>query len=264
MSTLTPTEPRLETATASHLQDVIVQTAREVEWYQHAERFADIDHIMGAVAARQLVTVTGDSHLTPIYRLRNPGLEREKPPFLLPNSRAALAAVGRLWRQEVVERGVDAPDLRLAVTSLVRTEAMQKDLVNSGALAAPDSTHCVGAAFDLDASGYYRIDLDNGPVPIVSPKRDQAGMRKIGEWLTDRYGNSTQPMVIGDSADFDSRVITSLLVVAQELHEGDYLNRIVEFPDAGNQCLHFCPNPEVPVEEWQSLAQDVNTTAWMG
>jgi hypothetical protein len=256
-------EPRLEVATEAHIREVRAQARREVAWYRGEERFKDIDHVLGAVAAQKLVRVSADSNTMPILRLRTPGMERHKPPFLLPTSRVALAAVGRLWREELVELGITAPELRLSVTSLVRPEDTQDALVRSGAIAAPDSTHCVGATFDIDISGYYRVDLDTGIVPVVSPLRNRAAMQDIGEQLGQRYGHSG-PQAVADPSEFDGRVVTALMVTVQELHEGDYVNRIVEHPGTGNQCLHVCPNPAVPAAEWRSMADDANNATWMG
>ncbi len=257
-------DPRLERATSAYVQDVIAQTARERVWYEGAERFGDIDQLLGAVAAGTLVHVGPSSHVMPIFRLRAPGTETHKPPFLLPSSRAALGAVSRLWREELEELDVAAPELRLAVTSLARTEQMQQALIDDGVVAAPGSTHCVGAAFDLDASGYYRVDLDNGIVSVASPLRDRAGMRRIERALMDQHDNNDTPAQFAEGSEFDATVMTALLVVAQELHDGGYLNRIVEFPDSGNQCLHVCPSPEVSMAEWRSMAQDADARTWMG
>jgi hypothetical protein len=58
--------------------------------------------------------------------------------------------------------------------------------------------------------------------------------------------------------------MTALLVVSQELHEGDYVNAIVEHPDTGNQCLHICPNPAVSAGDWRSLADENISPTWMG
>jgi hypothetical protein len=115
-------------------------------------------------------------------------MERHKPPFLLPTARVALAVVGRLWREELLDLGIVSPELRLSVTSLTRTEDMQQALVASGAVAAPGSTHCVGATFDVDASGYYRVDLETGIVPVVSPLRNRVAMHGIGAQLREHYG----------------------------------------------------------------------------
>lgn len=258
------TEPRLTVADDTALAIVTAQTAREKEWYAAHPRFNTIADITGAVAAGQLVRIAGNSDVMPIYRLRAPGMETTKPPFLLPASAAALHTISRLWRDEVEVLGLDAPDIRIATTSLARTEEMQQALVESGALATPGSTHCVGAAFDLDASAYFRVDLEQGPVSVASPLRDRTGMQGIATFLQRTYQNNAQEMRLADSNAFDERVVTALMVVVQELHGQDYLNVAVEFPGTGNQCLHVCPNPELSSADWLDLAPMQQKSAWMG
>ncbi|TXG76335.1 hypothetical protein E6P97_03670 [Patescibacteria group bacterium] len=244
-------EPRLSVTDPNERAQLEALVAPEKSWYAHHRRFEDIGMVMGAVSTGALVRVTGNSDFVPIARLRSPGTERIKPPFLLPASAAALRAVMALSVQRARAQGIAMNDLRYAVTSLVRTEQMQASLVQSGALAVEGSTHCVGAPFDVDASGYYRTDLEMGLVSVVSPLRDRDGMRSVERHLRGAHGGSG--MRIAPEGEYDERVAQSLLDVTSQLHDMGYINRVLEFPDTGNQALHLCPNPDVTIDDWRSM-----------
>lgn len=245
--------PRLTTTRRGDIEAALAQTQQERDWYQHHERFPDTAAVLSAVAVGTLVKVEGDDNILPIYRLRQGGDHHTYSPHLLPGSALALAAVGRLWRQQLVRQGIERPEVRLATTSLVRSERRQAELVAGGALAVPESTHCVGAAFDLDASSYYVDGPDGAPRSTPHPGRDQQRLQDIARYLADENPNrQAEPLRIAPES-FDERIVDELLVVTGELAEQEYINRLVEFAGTENQCLHIAPNPHIAAEQWQSL-----------
>lgn len=256
--------PRLTETEPDELAMTIALTKPERDWYKEYERFADIDQLLGAAAAGRLVEVTPDDNIMPIYRLRNPDVQAKYPPFLLPSSRVAMAAIGRLWRQGMDGYNIGGPEIRLPATSFARTEKMQDALVASGALATPGSTHCVGAAFDIDASSYYSVDLEQGIASVPHPGRDKDRLGGIARFLANQDPTMGVPMRVDEQQDYDSRVAGMLLIVAADLHSTGMINRIVEFSGTENQCIHIAPNPDVTAEDWRALGQASVRRTWMG
>lgn len=254
MSTQTYTEvaPRLTETDEAELATVMAKTELERGWYADYEAFDDADGLARAIESQRIVVVTEDQNMLPIYRMRT--MPDKYPPYLLPASALAVGAIGRLWRERLAAHNLDFPDLRLPITSMARTVLMQRALIQAGALATPDSTHCVGAAFDIDASSYYRIADDGLPVSVPNPRRDTQKTRVISDFLIERSQDANSaPMRVSSPGQFDSRVIGALLIVTAELQSKDYINRIVEFPGSSNQCLHIAPNPDVSADEWATM-----------
>lgn len=253
---------RLAVVDRQELAELAQKTAQEQAWYEHHPRFLTEAYIAVYAGRGVLQKVHGDGNIVPTARFRNPAYEYRFPPYLLPASVAALGAVGRLWRQRLVDSGVSRPDLRLAATSFVRSEVYNAKLVRDGALASPKSTHCVGAAFDVDASGYYSFSPDTGLESVAHPARlGSLGLiaSQLGNRLADNIYATRQ-----SGERYDSSVTGALILVAAELHSDGMLNRIVEFTGTQNQCLHFCPNPDVSVDDWRALGAGTDAPAWMG
>lgn len=233
-------------AKASHQErhEIFQLTARERRWYAGHPRFATNEDILKAAFKGKLRHVNPDDNLLPIGRLRNPELFPVYPPYLLPESLLALKAIGRLWRSELLEQDMVAPKVRLAVTSLTRSEVTQKNLVEDPTkLASPGSTHCAGAAFDIDAAGYYHI-IPDGAASVVDPRRDRQAVQEIGQTLMEKVTQAYIPPET--SLDYDPRITDMLVAVTDSLHEAGVINRIVEYQDnaTGNRCVHIAPSPD--------------------
>jgi hypothetical protein len=255
--------PRLAEASEAELATLQEKTARERAWYEGYKRFATNRDIVNAAGNGALQHVRADGNISPIARFRNPSKQHDYPPFLLPSSVLAMGAVGRLWRQRMVQFHLDRPDIRLAATSFARSEEYNASLLaTQGALVSPDSTHCQAAAFDIDASGYYTLTPDSGIETVRYPGNADS-LQSIGNLLGDR--NPANQFATQTSVEqYDSRVTGALLLATLELHNSDMINRIVEFSGTRNQCVHIAPNPDVTSAEWQSVGAGVNNNVWMG
>ena len=234
--------PSLAKPSPQELQALRTNTAPEREWYKDWHVYKTNEAILAAARMGVLSMVETDRNLTLIGRMRNPSLHNRFPPFLLPNSRNALHVIGALWRKQLLEDGMEEPRALLAVTSLVRSDEEQQELVRLGKLADPESTHRNAVAFDIDASGYYISDYELGLVPVVHPNRNQFGMRRIAAILQKESGVAYDAPE--SDYEFDPRIPTALLTVAEALHKSGVINRIVEFVGEPNQCVHIAPNPE--------------------
>ncbi len=235
------TTPSLAAPSPRELQALRANTARERAWYASHPRYGTNEDILAAARGGTLVFVNPDRNSTPVGRFRNPEFFHRFPPYLLPSSELALRAVGRLWRHELEEQDILLPKVRLAVTSMARSDEVQQELVRRGKLADPESTHRSAAAFDIDASGYYMYDASRQLVPVVHPGRDKAGRQEVTrllqaevEW---KYDTPTGAFI------YDQRVPDALLRVTDRLHEMGAINRIVEYVGEPNQCVHIAPNP---------------------
>ena len=152
-----------------------------------------------------------------------------------------LRSIGSLWRTELVGKGIANPRLRLAVTSLTRSQEYQAAIVSDERkFASPDSMHCVGAAFDIDASGYY-VASEGKLLSVTHPDRDASVVARIGRALGSL---SDEPYVLPRAPiEFDERVTDALVTVANRLHESGIISRILEFAGTDNQCVHVTPRP---------------------
>ena len=225
----------------AHIDELV---APELEWYRDYPSYRTNSSMVSAwvlrVADIRHVSVGPD--IAPIMRLRNPDRIREFPPLLLPGVADALDGFGRAWRNKLEERGIKDPALRLAVTSLGRSEEMQQALANNPKkLAAQDSSHTRLAAFDIDASGYYVIEPGIGLASCPHPDRPKEQVQNIGDAL-EKGDRHPTPTPISKRA-YDPRVAEAALIVASEFHARGFINRVVEYPDTSNQCLHISPNP---------------------
>ena len=234
--------PSIAIASEEELATLEDSTAQEREWYETAKRYETSDDIVNAVIDGELVLVEGDANVAPIGRLRNPELHWQFPPYLHPASLACLRTIGEHWRAELQAQGIDDPHLRLAVTSMTRSEQKQAVIVSDPTkFASPDSMHCVGAAFDIDASAYYYEDEQGRLLSVAHPGRDRSAVKKIGQVLGS-LSDAGYSFPEGDMP-FDDRITTALVTVADRLHNQGAISRILEFADTENQCVHVAPNP---------------------
>lgn len=250
--------PSLAVATAEQRAALAQQTARETAWYADYDRFmTDADIYKAAPEPGRhigrLAFVAVDENVAPTARLRNP-LNEKYPSFLLPEAFVVHKAIGRMWRKRVLEHGVEDDRIRLAATSLVRSQANQDILVaDPRKLASPDSTHCVGVAEDYDQAGYYWFSPDGRLLKVPHPERSVRQAVEIGEELGSDPDKYVPPTDIAP-VPFDHRVNDALAELLDELHKEERINTILEFPWTINQCSHVAPNPEVSADEWNQLA----------
>lgn len=213
---------------------------REREWYRDMPRFEKKKDIETALKKRTLVRVGETKHLRPIARF-NTSMDGFIP-YLTPKAMRASRAFGDLWRIVLEQKyEINDPSLRLAITSMVRTQKYQNLLVESGRFASPDSTHCTGNAFDIDLSGYYSHTKDEKVLSHVDPRRQEAS-RKIGSLIAQKIG---EPYANTSHADmYDPRITQAALLAAEVMYEEESINMIHEFKGTPNACLHIAVNPD--------------------
>lgn len=219
--------------------------AREIDWYAGAKRYPTNSRIVSEMLHRtaDLVYVSGDTNIALVARLRNDDRIEQFPPILTKNSAQALYSIGRMWRRQMVSSGVDDPSVRLAVTSLARSQEEQ-DIISSdpAKLAAEFGTHPNAVAFDIDASGYYVADRQLGLVSIPHPDRPKKAVGNISAIL--KQGDAKAFDMPEPTQEYDPAVIDNLLELTDSLHKLNMINRIVEYVGTSNQCIHIAPNPK--------------------
>lgn len=229
MSLLDPTTST-QKAPAAELLEVVGDTRLEKQWYADSfeyPRYRDDNDLALGARHGYLVMVGITPDIAPLKRFIDPALKAENPAYLLPNSFFAYRAFGRLWRRELEQRNIFDARLRLASVSFVRTVKKQAELVSDPNLYAdPDSTHCLGAPWDLDTRNYYTLNSEN------------------------------QLLSVTDQDEVYSPDITeAAITVSERLHYAGLANRIIEYVNTPRRCLHIAPNPEVETKEWLALAQ---------
>lgn len=233
--------PSLAVASPQELASLDESLIREREWYSDAPRFLIDDDIQDAVADGALVEFHDSPHARRIGRFsaEMPGFA----PYLSPRAWDALQDFSELWREVLhIEMGVVAPLDRLAVTSMVRTQEYQDQLVaDSSRLASPDSTHCVGEAFDIDTSGYYIVSNNGRLYSSTDPRRREAQMRVTAQ-LRSRLGAPAQETAIS-THPFDKRIGAAAILAARQMHAAGSINLVEEFSGTENACLHIAVNP---------------------
>ena len=213
---------------------------REREWYKDSPRYLVKKDIKRAIRNNELAHLSESEDLKPIARF-NTSMDGFIP-YLSPNALRVAKAFGCLWRVIMEEQyGIADPALKLAVTSMVRTQKYQDKLVAGGRFASPDSTHCTGNAFDIDVSGYYSLIDNDTAISHVDPRRKAAGQR-IGSLIAQSLGETFNAE--SHSGLYDKRVTESALWTAEVLYEEYDINRVHEFKDSPNACLHIAVNPD--------------------
>jgi hypothetical protein len=232
--------PSLATPSRREYAEMDHALYRERQWYQDAQRIENDQHMKGAIKRGELVRVGDMKDIKPIARFQS-SIEGFSP-YLTAHALRAVKAFGGLWRimLERESRIVD-PSLRLALTSMVRTQEYQNTLVTSGRFASPDSTHCTGNAFDIDVSGYYSIEPNNHVISHVDPRRRKAS-KKIGSLIAEKMGHTFIDNIQCES--YDPRITQAALRAAEIMYEEDSINMIHEFKDSPNACLHIAVNPD--------------------
>jgi len=210
------------------------QTAIERRWYKKVKPFTSIQEILLAAKRGQLVKITPTKNYCPILRLRNNQLIEKYPPFLTTAAKNLLDEISEKWRSLCSEAKIDS-QIRLAITSLVRTQKYQDILIKSGKLAMPNSPHMRAEAFDIDASGYYL-----GEVPINPRSNYQKQFAKAFSAISAEL--SSPPF--GDYRLYNPLVHQILLKVLKQMKRENKLNFVYEYPKTTNACLHICRNPD--------------------
>lgn len=231
--------PSLATPSKQELALMDRALYRERQWYEDTPRFLTNKNIQSAIKKRELRLIDETKDLRPIARF-NASVEGFTP-YLTSNAKRASKAFGSLWRVMLEkEYGIVNPSLRLAVTSMVRTQKYQDTLVKNGRFASPDSTHCTGNAFDIDLSGYYVHESDVQVVSHVDPRRRKAS-QKIGTLIARQLGETYNSKSITDH--YDERITHAALLAAEVMYEEKSINMIHEFKDTPHACLHVAVNP---------------------
>lgn len=209
------------------------RTKIERDWYADQQPFRNEQAIKTAAQNGELVKIEADHNFLPIMRFRNPDLHDKYPPYLRPEAKALLDEIGRDWREAMNQAG-KPEEIRLALTSMVRSEEYQEELLKAGRFAQPNSPHSMGEAFDLDSAGYYVGEQPMNPRVAVKDQFE-AGFQKMSTRL--------KPKELADYAQFDPEVTLMLLtVLSQKMREGK-LHFIVEFAGTENEIYHICRNP---------------------
>lgn len=221
-----------------HKREVLKQVKIETEWYKNQPGYESFAHILSAKAKGALVSVTSTRNYAPILRYRNPRLAEVYPPFLSPAAKEILEEVSSRWRDEADKKGID-PEIKLSVTSLIRTIPYQNTIIKAGKLAAPDSVHTRGEAFDIHGSGYYA-----GEVPVNNFSHKQSDFEQVFKKLNAAL---TSP-AFGDSSLYNPQVREILLFVLSQMQEEGRIHFVNEYPDTANEVFHICRNPSYQAE----------------
>jgi hypothetical protein len=224
---------------SEYKEAVLKEIDIERQWYKNIPSFTTIAAMKKAEMEGTLSKVVGNSNYLPILRLRNPELHEKFPPFVLTEAKELLDEIGEKWRTEVKKAGF-SDKIQLAVSSLSRTVSYQKALVKAGKLADPESVHTKGAAFDIDASGYY---LDG--TPINARNTEQEGYDKAFKDL----GASDGSPRFGDYALYEPKVHEILKDILNEMMTEEKLHFVHEFPGTKNDVFHVCLNPKIKEQE---------------
>ena len=217
-----------------HKREVLAENAIERTWYHKTPGFKSSDQILAAFATKRLAQIVENDDFLPIRRLRNPQLIDTYPSYITSSASNLLIEIGTEWRTSMREQGFD-DRIRIAVTSLIRTNAYQNTLVKAGKLADPDSAHTRGEAFDLDASGYY---IDETPINPRTAMQDdfKKAFKELGAEVFEQS--------FGDFSLYQPKVHEILKSVLIDMQAAGKLHFVHEFPGTGNDVYHICRNPE--------------------
>ncbi|TAK89499.1 hypothetical protein EPO04_00055 [Patescibacteria group bacterium] len=206
----------------------------ERDWYEKVPSFPTNSDIIDAANKGVLVKVVETPDYLPIMRLRNPKLHDEYPPYLTKASAALLGQITAEWRKRMLAEGFDK-NVRLAVTSLTRSQEYQDQIVASGKMALSDGPHLRGEAFDIDGCGYYVGDKP------VNPRQKKVGgeFHKAFEQMD---AGLPEPELI-DYSEYQPRIHEILHEVLNDLMAKNKLHYLHEFPNTNNTVFHVARNP---------------------
>ncbi|HEY4498419.1 MAG TPA: DUF5715 family protein [Candidatus Paceibacterota bacterium] len=148
-------------ATKKEKEEVREQTEVERSWWTEIKPYESLEEIASDFASEKLVRVKPNSDFKLIMRFANPELE-DWQPYLRRDAASLLYEITKNWRVKMTNAELSR-DIRLSVTSLVRTTNYQIKLIELGKLAMLDSAHTKGEAFDIDGCGYYDAEENINP-----------------------------------------------------------------------------------------------------
>lgn len=199
-------------AKKEELEEVRKLSETERAWWKDFPPYETNEQILDDFEKGVLAKIEDDENLKLIMRFLNPELEKWQP-YLNKYTVALLCEVGGRWREKMKAAGL--PDnIRLPVTSLIRTKKYQEEIISAGKLAMPDSPHTKGQSFDIDGCGYYIEDS------VVNPRQ------------CENYQEIYRPLV--------HQILKEVL---DEMKNEGYLSYIQENKNTGNQCFHITRNP---------------------
>ncbi len=228
--------------TEEDIQQAMQGTELEREWFSDVPGFETNADILTAYEAGKLVKIGESANYRPIGRFLNPELHGTYPPFLPFAAHALLEVVSERWRQQANKLGVPE-DVRLAITSMTRSIAYQRNLVAGGKLAVEDSSHTkvIFGAVDADLGGYYQGFGDDVTAVSLREPNLQAPISRL--FTTELGATPAHPRLLGP-AGFDPRVPEALLLATAEIYDIGAMNRLEEFAGTDNSCLHMVPHPD--------------------
>lgn len=185
----------------------------ERNWWRNLPAYKTAEDIIRDAESGFLKKIESDENLKLIMRFENSDL-KEWPPYLSKETAALLKEVGRRWRKKAARKEI-SEEVRLAVTSLMRTIEYQKELMAKGKLAMPESPHTKGQCFDIDGYGYYNSGK------AINPRQ------------TADYQNI-----------YNSNVHEALKETLEEMKAENCLNYILEYEGTNNQCFHIARSPD--------------------
>lgn len=195
-------------AEEKQLEEVRKLSEKERAWWANVPAYETNEEILENFEKGILVKIEDDENFKLIMRFSNPRLE-DWQPYLSEEAAALLREIGKRWRGKM--KAVRLPDdIRLAVTSLVRTKKYQEKIIAAGKLAMPNSPHTKGQSFDIDGCGYY---IENS---AVNPRQ------------CENYKEIYKPIV--------HQVLKDVL---DEMKDEGVLYYIQEYKNTNNQCFHI-------------------------
>jgi hypothetical protein len=230
------------------IEEVYADTEREREWLKDSEKYESFTAIKDAITRGNLVEILPTTNYRPTMRFFNPKLfSVGYIPYLAPEAAIALDTIAAYWRYNVDELDLNLPydEIRLSVTSFVRSNRHQRALIDAGKLAVEGSSHTAGLAFDIDASGYYAID-EHGKVISVS-QRPSDYATTIAQAMQQEAGVDIVEPQLSPHDWYDERV-TQALYKAARLWQG-CVNVVDESPGSLSSVVHVGVNPNY---EWSA------------
>ncbi len=199
-------------AEKEEIEDVRRLSEMERAWWRGYPSYKTNEQILEDFKKGALAKIESNKNLNLIMRFLNPNLEKWRP-YLNKDTAKLLYEIGARWREKM--RAGNLPDdIRLAITSLIRTVDYQKEIIRAGKLAMPDSPHTKGQSFDIDGCGYY---IENS---IVNPRQ------------CENYQEIYKPLV--------HKILKEVL---EEMKNDEYLSYIQEYKNTDSQCFHITRNP---------------------
>lgn len=199
-------------AEKEELEKVRELSEMERAWWRDFSPYETNEQILEDFEKGALERIEDDENLKLIMRFSNPELEKWQP-YLGKEAARLLREAGERWRERMKAAGLP-DDIRLAITSLIRTKKYQEEIIKAGKLAMPNSPHTKGQSFDIDGCGYYIKDS------VVNPRQ------------CENYLKIYKPLV--------HQILKEVL---DEMKEDEFLTFIQENKGTDSQCFHVTRNP---------------------